>query len=192
LASDAKNIKESLNHVEAVWNLIFSVYQLSWDSLYADNNSATLRQKVMSKFTPKLKPTINRNNVNKQKLVPASIEKLFPSIPTKLPKKVNQISKFFKKKLKLAPVNKSRDKSYAQASKPPNHTEEVIKIKDTFPSLSTSKINQVQKIIKGKSKPKPYIQMTTKDLSRNQLMNGDNCYKLKTLELVKRMNLVLG
>jgi len=97
LASDAKNIKESLNHVEAVWNLIFSVYQLSWDLLYADNNSATLRQKVMSKFTPKLKPTINRNNVNKQKLVPASIEKLSPSILTKLPKEVNQISKFFKK-----------------------------------------------------------------------------------------------
>jgi len=67
LASNSKNIRESLNYIakyisnkqinpkksndvedlkgvgEAVWNLIFFVYQSSWNLLYADNNSATLR-----------------------------------------------------------------------------------------------------------------------------------------------------
>ena len=113
LASDSKNIRDLLNHVakyisnkqinpkkfnnvkdlkgvsEAIWNLISSVYQSSWDLLYADNNSATLRQKVASKFTPKVKPVINSNNANKYKLVPVSIEKLSPPITAKLPKEVN-------------------------------------------------------------------------------------------------------
>jgi len=135
LASDTKNIRELLNCVakyisnkqidskqsnsvedlkdvgEAIWNLISSVYQLSWNSLYTSNNSANLRQKVTSKFTPKVKPTINRNNVNKQKLVPVSIKKLPLPIPTKLPKEVNQISKFFKN-LKPASVDKTGGKSY--------------------------------------------------------------------------------
>ena len=108
-----------------------------------------------------------------------SIKKLSPSISVKLPKKVNQISKFFKN-IKQAPVNKTGSKLYAQASKPSNHTEEVIRIKNAFPSLGASKIDQVQNIIKGRPKSKPCIQMTTKGPSRKQiiiLMNGDNIIK---------------
>jgi len=44
-----------------------------------------------------------------------------------------------------------------QASKPFNHTEEVIRIKDAFLFLSASKIDQVQKIIKDGPKSKPHI-----------------------------------
>ena len=166
LVSDSKNIRDSLNCVakyisdkqinlkksndvedlkgigETIWNLIFSVYQLSWDSLYTDNNSATLRQKVVLKFTSKVKPIINGNNGNKNKLVPASIKKLSPPIPMKSPKEINQISKFFKN-LKPVPINKTVVKSYTQASKPANYIEEVIRIKNAFPSLSASKIDQI-------------------------------------------------
>jgi len=85
---------------------------LSWDSLYANNNLTTLRQKVASKFTPKVKPIINANNANKYKLVPASIKKLPSPILAKLSKEVNQISKFFKN-LKQALVDKTSGKSYA-------------------------------------------------------------------------------
>ena len=195
-----KNIRDSLNHMakyisnkqinlkksndidnlkginEIVWNLIASVYQLGLDSLYADNHLNSLRQKVASKFTPKVKPVINSNNIDKNKTVLASIEKLSHPIPAKSPKKVKKISKYFKN-LKIAPVNKCLTKSYAQASKPVNHTKEIIRIKDTFLSLGASKINQVQKIIKGREKTKPYIKMTTKSLSRKQViipMNSDN------------------
>jgi len=126
-----------------------------------------------------VKPIINRNNANKNKTVSVSIKKLPPPISAKSPKEVKEISKFFKN-LKSASVNKSLTKSYTQVLKPVNHTEEVIKIKDIFPSFRAGKIDQVQKIIKGRAKPKPYIQMTTKSPSRKQVivpMNGDNILK---------------
>jgi len=125
---------------EAVWNLISLVYQLSWNLLHADNSLNSLRQKVMSKFTLKVKPIINSNNANKNKIVPTSIKKLLSLIFTKLPKKVKEISKFFKN-LKSGPINKPPTKWYTQASKPANHIEEVIKIKDVFLSLRVSKID---------------------------------------------------
>jgi len=87
-----------------------------------------------------VKPIINGNNVNKNKTVPASIKKLPLPIFTKSPKEVKEISKFFKH-LKSTPVNKPLTKLYAQTSKPVNHTEEVIKIKDAFSSLRASKID---------------------------------------------------
>ena len=87
-----------------------------------------------------MKPVINGNNTDKNKNVPASIEKLPSPISAKLPKKVKEISKYFKNP-KMIPVNKYPTKSYAQASKSVNHTEEIIRIKDTFPSLRASKIN---------------------------------------------------
>ena len=148
------------------------------------------------KFTPKVKYIVNTNNTNKYKSVPASIEKLPLPIFTKLSKKVNQISKFFKN-LKQASVNKTSVKLYAQASKPSNHTEKVIRIKDTFLFFSTSKIDQVQKIIKGGPKPKPCIQMTTKDSSRKQIiipMNEDNIMKSikKSNHYISSINRALG
>ena len=60
------------------------------------------------------------------------------------------------------------------------NTEQIIKIKDTFSSLDTKKINQIQNIVKGNPKPKPQIQMMTKGPSREQviiLINGDNIAK---------------
>jgi len=87
-------------------------------------------------------------------------------------------------------VNNSNNtsKSYMQASKQSNvqisrstnNTLEVIKIKDTFPMLNAQKIDQIQKIISDSPKPKPHIQMTTKDLFRKQViisMSSDNISK---------------
>jgi len=78
IASDMKNIKQSLNFMaryisnkkvnmklsndlndfdgisDAVWNFLFSVYQSSWDSLYTDNQSKILREKISSKLTPRV------------------------------------------------------------------------------------------------------------------------------------------
>ena len=46
-------------------------------------------------------------------------------------------------------MNNSSGKSYAQASKLSINTSEVLKIKETFPSLSTKKIDQVNSIVNG-------------------------------------------
>jgi len=73
--------------------------------------------------------------------------------------------------------NDKPSKSYTQASKPLVNTSEVLKIKETFPSLNAKKINQVNNIVNGQSKPKPCIKMTTKGPSRKQIiipMSSDN------------------
>ena len=119
-----------------------------------------VRQKILVKFTPKVKSITNGNNLNKNTLVLASIKKIFSPIPAKSPKEVNQISKYFKN-LKLTPITKSTYKSYAQVSKPVSYIEEVIKIKDTFPSLGANKIDQVQNIIKSKPNVTNFIQLVS-------------------------------
>ena len=67
--------------------------------------------------------------------------------------------------------------SYAQASKSSINMNEVLKIKEMFPSLNAQKIEQVNNIVNGQNKPKPHIRMTIKGLSRKQIiipMSDDN------------------
>ena len=73
--------------------------------------------------------------------------------------------------------NTKSGKSYAQASKSSISTSEVLKIKETFPSLNAQKIDQVNNIVNGQNKPKLHIKMTTKGPSRKQViipMSGEN------------------
>ena len=106
---------------------------------------------------------------------PASISTLPSLILAKFPKKVVEILKFFKKN----PNNK--EKLYAQVlSTNSNTTRETLKIKKAFPNLYNKKIENIQKIISGKSKPKPRLNITIKGLSRKQViisMNLDNANK---------------
>jgi len=133
-------------------------------------------------------PTNNGNKKEIAKPVLVTINKvpLPPPLLAKTKKEVNVISKYFHSK-KPTVVNKNQDinnnsgKSYAQASKPSINTSKVLKIKETFPSLSAKKINQVNSIVNGQPKPKPCIKMTTKGPSRKQViipMSRENCYKM--------------
>ena len=101
----------------------------------------------------------NGNKGDKTKIVLVCIERIPSPISTKLPKEVQEISKYFKN-MKLSPVNKILFKLYTQTSKQASHTEEILKIKNTFPSLKASKINNIQRIIKEGNKPKLHIKMT--------------------------------
>ena len=85
----SNDLEDFKNIGEAIWNLISLVYQAKWDSLIADKNTYTLRQKISAKFTPKIIPPSNCNNKTMDKPTPASIEKILPLISAKLPKKVN-------------------------------------------------------------------------------------------------------
>ena len=128
---------------DAIWNFISSVYDTKWDNLLTDNKSNTLRTKVSLKFTLR---TIPPNNVNKKEIakpVPVTINKVPPPppLPAKTKKEVNTISKYFNPKKSM--VNSSTQsnnvnsgKSYAQASKTSVNTSDVLKIKETFPSLN--------------------------------------------------------
>jgi len=162
---------------DAIWNFISLVYEAKWDALYTDQKSNTLRSKISSKFTPRTNPSNNGNKKDIVKLVLVTINKVppLPPLPAKTKKEVNVISKYFHPKKSTVENNVQGNninsgKSYAQASKTSINTSEVLKIKETFLSLNAQKIDQVNNIINGQSKPKPHIKMTTKGPSRKQVI----------------------
>ena len=151
LASDIKNIKTSLcwmmNYilnkkvekgkvndldnlkgvVKEVWNFISVFYNVGWNVLITDSNGGSSRNKVVAKFTPKIN-SLNTLKGNNGKSVdkPASINRLPSLISVKSPKKVNEITKYFK----INNQSKERIKSYAQVTASSiNNTREVLKIK---------------------------------------------------------------
>ena len=92
----------------------------------------------------------------------------------------------------MAPTGKLAPKSYVQASTIASNIEQIIKIKNTFPSLDAKKINQIQNIVKGSPKPKPQIQITTKRPSRRQViipMNSNNIAKFMEESLSHDVNI---
>ena len=126
---------------DAIWNFLSSVYEAKWNALYTDHKSNTLRTKISSNFTQR---TISPNNGNKKdipKSVLVTINKvlLLLPLPAKSKKEINTISKYFKKPMvdnSAHGTNVNSSKSYAQASKTSASTSEVLKIKETFPSLN--------------------------------------------------------
>lgn len=79
-------------------NLILAIYNMRQNVLIADSNSIFLRNKIAAKFILKINSsnTLKTNNSkNIDKL--ASINRLLSLILAKLPKKVNNIAKYFKK-----------------------------------------------------------------------------------------------
>jgi len=70
---------------------------------------------------------------------------------------------------------------------------DVLKIKEAFPALNANEINQVNNIIKSNPKPKPRIQMTTKGLSRKQVIipmskENNNAFMKNSLLHVANIN----
>ena len=162
---------------DAIWNFISSVYASKWDVLFTDQKSNSLRAKIASKFTPHIPPSSGNSKKDTPKLTPVTINKS-PSLPpllAKSKKEINIISKYFHPKKPLnnnnaRPTNTPTGKSYAQASKSPTNTSDILKIKETFPMLNAREIDQVNNIIHGQDKLKPHIQMTTKSLSRKNII----------------------
>ena len=208
IALDTKNIKDSLNFIaryiankqinssktndledfngigESIWNFISSVYHTNQNTLYADNQSNSLRKKIASKFTPKITPTPGKNNKETIKHVLANLKKISLLILAKSQKEINMISKYFKNNKSIAEPKKST-MSYNQASKQTMSTSEVIKIKEIFLSIGIKKIDLIYNIVKGTPKPKPYIQMTMKGPSRKQVIisisNDNNAKFMRNL-----------
>ena len=89
------------------------------------------KSKVKSKFNPQVTKTLV-NNKDKESVKLTYISSLPLSILTKIPKEVNEISKYFKKNDSL------QKKFYAQASfksQNSNIAMSTLKIKEMFPKL---------------------------------------------------------
>ena len=221
ITSDAKNIKDSLNFMaryitnkqvssnkannlkefkgmgDFIWNFISLVYQAKWDSLYADNNSITLRAKISSKFTPRVALNLSKNNKETIKHILVTIKKAPPPPPflAKSKKEANVISKYFQNN-KTSTDSKKQNRSYAQASKQMANTSEVLKIKELFSALNVKEIDQINNIVKDNPKLKPHIQMTMKELSRKQIIvpmsiNNNNSFMKNLATHVVNINKLL-
>ena len=93
-------------------------------------------------YTSKVNPINSGKKGDKNITKPVSIERLSLFIPTKSPKEVKEISKYFKV-LNLPEAKNSLEKLYTQVSKSNNNTVEVLKIKNTFLSLKANKIENI-------------------------------------------------
>ena len=147
--------------------------------LFTNNKYNTLRRKIAAKFIPKIHSVSQRLPKENTKSTLASIKRIPPLIPAKFQKEVNIISKYFKKK-QLEMQTPGNNKMYAQASKLSTSILDVIKIKKMFLSIGAKKINQINEIVKGNSKPKHQINMTTKETLCKQIiipMSNDNIVK---------------
>jgi len=206
IASDLKNIKQLLSFMakyisnkkvnpkssndlndfdgisDAVWNFLSSVYQSSWDSLYTDNRSKSLREKILAKLTPRVVSSSSSKTIKNPNLVTINKAPLQPLLLAKTKKEVNIISKYFLPNKPSVNNNvngklNNSGKSYTQATKMSYNTSEVLKIKEMFPFLNAQKVDQVNNIVNGQAKPKPCIKMITKGPSRKQViipMTGEN------------------
>jgi len=133
LGSDIKNIKESLSRMEkyilskgidsskannikdfeglgkAAWRFITALYTSQWDNLSVDSTNRFFRNNIKLKFSPQVvKEATKSKNSNILHFLYVSF---FSSpIPAKSAKKINEVSKYFKKQ---QPTN-YRQKSYTQ------------------------------------------------------------------------------
>ena len=122
LASNTKNIKDSLTRMckyilgksinknktnsirdfksigKTAWKFIFAIYKVYWNSLYVNDSRTLFRNKVKSKFNSQVNKILV-NGKDKETVKTTYISSLLSPILVKLPKKVNEISKFFKKNL---------------------------------------------------------------------------------------------
>ena len=134
---------------DVIWNFISSVYASKWDALFTDQKTNMIRNKISSKFTTCTSPP--NSNLKKKdlpKLTPVNISKALPLPPllAKSKKEINMISKYFHPKKPLhgnidKSPNNQMNKTYAQVSKSPTNTSDVLKIKKAFPSLNANKID---------------------------------------------------
>jgi len=146
-----KLIKDFPNLAEvsfAIWYLINTIYELGWNRLSADNNEKLIQQSVSECFAKTPKVMLKPNMSLSQ---------------NSLKSKENNLT------------TTTTRKSYAQASK--INVEDIIHIKNSFPTLSPKKIIEVSNILNKSSMVKPKIKMTTKGPLRKQviiLMNLNN------------------
>ena len=92
-----------------------------------------------------------------------------PSIPVHSPKEILEKSKFFRQGKKLATTtNNNPRKSYAQVTS--SNILNIFKLKKNYPTLPLEKIKIIHKMIINMDKAKLHIRMTTKGLSRKQII----------------------
>ena len=150
------------------WDLIIAIYSSRWDLLPikdGKNFRALVGEKILNNY---VKHGLLNQSKAKEALSSMPAIAMNPSIPTTPP--FSKTTGPNKKKATKPMITK---KSYAQASKVniSSSIEDVIRVKEAFPSLSA---DEVGKMLKAKNSSgglkKPKINMTTKEQSRREVI----------------------
>jgi len=125
----------------------------------------------------------------------ALVSSLPSPILAKSPKKVKDITTYFKKNNNSKGKETSK-KSYVQTLSNSNITKDTFKIKKAFPKLQGTKIKSIQKIINRSKKPKLYLNMTTKGPTHKQVIipvdsNNTNKFMLYLSDHITNINRLL-
>jgi len=170
------NVTELQGFGKAAQCFISSIYKVGCNLLPINKYNNSFRNTVMNKFTSKSLKINLGSTSGKPKGKVAEIIKLPPPIPTCLPKKVLEKSKFFgKDKNSMTKANTDSRKSYAQITNP--KVSDILKLKKNYPNLLAKKIENIHKIINNIDRIKPQMKITTKGPSCKQviiLMNKAN------------------
>ena len=158
---------------QVAFDFISTIFKSGWDQLKINTNNKIFQELIKDEFTTKVPSPIKEKKDNSPSLTKlANFTKLFlPHLPPKLLKKVLAKSKFYRKN--TSDKNKKAAKFgkplYAQVSS--KNIGNILKIKENFPKLSNKKIKEINKSIFGKmDKPRPRINMTTRELSCKQII----------------------
>ena len=154
--------------MKGFWNLISAIYSSRWDLLPIEdgkNFRALVGEKILNNYVK-----LGLVNLPEAKKMPSPTPATTtnPNVPATPPP-----SKMTGPNEKKATKPMITKKSYAQASKANISTsiEDVIRVKEVFPSLSA---DEVGKMLKAKNSSggskKPKINMTTKGQSRREVI----------------------
>jgi len=167
--------------IKSLWELFDVIFASKWDILLFNREKAlTIRKCVGTNFASLfrknailglLKSTVENSKEKSSPLVSTSTTSSAPPpLPSMVVPPINKNNELINKK---EPKSSNIRKSYVQVSKLnvlPN-IENVLQIKDTFPSLSAGKVGKMIKAINGSErKKKPSINMTTRGPSRKQVI----------------------
>jgi len=154
--------------MKGFWNLITAVYSSKWDFLPCEdgkNFRALVGEKILNNYA---KPGFENKTEAKKVPPPSSDTVMNTNVPVTPPP--NKMTGPIEKKATKPTIMK---KSYVQASKAniSMSIEDVIQVKEAFPSLSA---DEVGKMLKAKNSSggskKPKINMTMKGQSRREVI----------------------
>jgi len=168
--------------VKSLWKLIEMIYTSKWDVLTFEKEASLtiwkcVRESIMPFYRKKELSTSNSVNLKEKSTISNPIIFL-PSTAVPPPSTTNLLmappsNKNIESVIKKAPKPLNTRKSYVQASKSniSSSIEDILQVKEAFPSLST---DEVGKMLKAKNSrvgnKKPKINITTREPLRKEVI----------------------
>jgi len=157
----------------AAWHFLSAIYNSKWDRSLTNSN-VSFRDHVSAQFNSGHKKPRTNTPANPLQINPphAKVSKIPPPIPPRLPANIH--------KKALDKINKHNSAQKAKTPGPPpkksyarainSAPTDILKLRETFPSLPASKILEMHKAGQKNNNPTPRVQTTTKRPSRKNVL----------------------